>query len=244
MMDDERLGLFEENKGQVYYIVANYFSAYANKEELIQNGLIGLWKASKKFDDAKEIKFATYATKCICNSIRTEIRRNEKYEKEIVFCDLRDSDKDGMDEVELAFQEELPRETNEYTNFYLQILDPIEQRIFQEVASKKPLRKIATEFGVRYQTIALRYEKIRKKLLTFKNELQFENKDTSFFKSEIVQQTLNKTEISFMRNVNKLKSYKLVAAKYGITVSTVKGRVYTIRKKLKEKLSGKEFFMG
>lgn len=63
-----------ENARLVNYILQKYFNkhmTYLHKEELIQLGHIGLWKAAKDFDESKGFKFSTYA----CRKIWGEVAR-------------------------------------------------------------------------------------------------------------------------------------------------------------------------
>lgn len=70
--------LFESNVNLVYYIVNKYFYNFRGDDDVIQSGLIGLWKACKSYDPDKS-KFATYASKCILNQIRLYFRHESKY---------------------------------------------------------------------------------------------------------------------------------------------------------------------
>lgn len=57
----------EENINLVYYVVNKEFAHSRIKEDLYQEGMIGLIKADKLFDENKGIKFSTYATRAIYN---------------------------------------------------------------------------------------------------------------------------------------------------------------------------------
>lgn len=63
----------------VPYIVTNKFQGIDyDKDELISIGIIGLIKAVDTFKIEKQIEFATYASRCICNEILMAIRKNKK----------------------------------------------------------------------------------------------------------------------------------------------------------------------
>lgn len=61
--------LIEENKGLVTFVLANYYPSYKYDEDFYQEGLIGLWNACKTYDEKQDIKFSTYAARCIRNHL-------------------------------------------------------------------------------------------------------------------------------------------------------------------------------
>lgn len=76
-MDDINKAI-EENTPLVYYIIRKYFPTFIHDDDIIQSGLIGLWKSLIHFDNTKNIKFATFATKVIMNHINLEIKKRRK----------------------------------------------------------------------------------------------------------------------------------------------------------------------
>ena len=74
--------LFHENKKLVYDVVNKRFDAYNEKykelgierEDLYQMGFIGLFKAAKKFDEKRNLKFSTYAFPLIYGEIQNTLR--------------------------------------------------------------------------------------------------------------------------------------------------------------------------
>lgn len=71
---------FRSNIPLVHYVVNKYYNKYYQmKPDLIQEGMIGLWKACKTFKEEKGIKFATYATRCIMNNIGMFLRGERKH---------------------------------------------------------------------------------------------------------------------------------------------------------------------
>ena len=63
-----------ENKKLVYFIINKYYPERRNDEDIIQVGMIGLWKAIELFDESKGYKFSTFATTVIRNAIKQELR--------------------------------------------------------------------------------------------------------------------------------------------------------------------------
>lgn len=65
--------LIEHNLRLVAHIIKKYCSNSNEQDDLISIGTIGLIKAVNTFDDEKGIKLATYASKCIENTILTSM---------------------------------------------------------------------------------------------------------------------------------------------------------------------------
>lgn len=66
---NEREKKFMENYSLVGYVVNTFFPKNLYKDDLKQEGYIGLLKAIDTYDESKNIKFSTYAVKCIKNKI-------------------------------------------------------------------------------------------------------------------------------------------------------------------------------
>jgi RNA polymerase sporulation-specific sigma factor len=74
-----RQQLIENNLNLVYHIVHKYYPNYANDEDIVQCGMLGLCKAADKWDETKS-KFSTFASMCVINEIRQEFRRRAKHQ--------------------------------------------------------------------------------------------------------------------------------------------------------------------
>lgn len=70
--------LFTDNAGLVYYIINKHYSQLLNDKDIVQCGMIGLWKASETYRPDAGAKFITYAHRCITNEIGMELRRCNK----------------------------------------------------------------------------------------------------------------------------------------------------------------------
>ena len=66
---EERNELIEDNLNLVYFMVDKHFATYVDREELIGIGYEGIIKAADNFDTRKNIKFCTFACRCIYNEI-------------------------------------------------------------------------------------------------------------------------------------------------------------------------------
>ena len=87
--------LIERNLRLVVYIARKFENTGVNIDDLASIGTIGLIKAVNTFDPHKNIKLATYASKCIENEILMFLRRNHKIKWEVSFDEPLNVDWDG-----------------------------------------------------------------------------------------------------------------------------------------------------
>ncbi len=81
--DDGKAILIEHNLRLVVYIAKKFDNTGIGVEDLISIGTIGLIKAINSFNPEKNIKLATYASRCIENEILMYLRRNSKTRMEV-----------------------------------------------------------------------------------------------------------------------------------------------------------------
>lgn len=87
--------LIEHNLRLVVYIARKFENTGINIEDLVSIGSIGLIKAVNTFKIDKNIKLATYASRCIENEILMYLRKNNKTRSEISFDEPLNVDWDG-----------------------------------------------------------------------------------------------------------------------------------------------------
>jgi len=93
--DEAKTVLIEHNLRLVVYLAKKFESTGINVEDLISIGTIGLIKAVNTFKVEKNIKLATYASKCIENEILMYLRRVGKVRTEISLDEPLNIDWDG-----------------------------------------------------------------------------------------------------------------------------------------------------
>ena len=130
--------LIEHNLRLVVYIAKKFDNTGVGVEDLISIGTIGLIKAINTFDPGKNIKLATYASRCIENEILMYLRRNNKTRMEVSIDETLNVDWDGN---ELLLSDILGTEE-----------DTIYRDLEQEV-EKKLLVKALGRLSGREQTI-------------------------------------------------------------------------------------------
>ena len=90
-----RSALIEHNLRLVVYIAKKFDNTSVGVEDLISIGTIGLIKAINTFKPDKNIKLATYASRCIENEILMYLRRNNKTKLEVSIDEPLNVDWDG-----------------------------------------------------------------------------------------------------------------------------------------------------
>ncbi len=87
--------LIEHNLRLVAHIAKKYYAVSSDQEDLISIGTIGLIKAANTFSSEKNIRFATYASRCIENEIFMHFRAARKNAGEVNLGDPVDGDDSG-----------------------------------------------------------------------------------------------------------------------------------------------------
>lgn len=87
--------LIEHNLRLVVYLSKKFENTGVNVEDLISIGTIGLIKGINTFDPNKNIKLATYASRCIENEILMYLRKNHKTKLEVSIDEPLNVDWDG-----------------------------------------------------------------------------------------------------------------------------------------------------
>ena len=93
--DSKKNILVEHNLRLVVYIAKKFDNTGIGIEDLISIGTVGLMKAINTFQVEKNIKLATYASRCIENEILMYIRKNNSQKREISIYEPLNVDGDG-----------------------------------------------------------------------------------------------------------------------------------------------------
>lgn len=177
--------LIEHNLRLVAHIVKKYNMSDKETDDLISIGTIGLIKAIDTFDDAKGIRLATYASRCIDNELLMLFRTNKRLNKEVYLYDPIGADKEGNEINLLDIIEET--DTDIVENIVLEEdikkLHSIIRRVLTErereiitmryglVDSKEVTqREIANKLGISRSYVSRIEKKALKKLREYFNE--------------------------------------------------------------------------
>lgn len=93
--DEAKAVLIEHNLRLVVYIAKKFENTGIGVEDLISIGTIGLIKSINTYNPEKNIKLATYASRCIENEILMYLRRNNKTKLEVSIDEPLNVDWDG-----------------------------------------------------------------------------------------------------------------------------------------------------
>lgn len=159
---EARNELIIRNLRLVAHIIKKYYTNYADQEDLISIGTIGLIKAIDTYKVKNGTKFATYAGKCIQNEILMHFRAAKKLSMESSIDDTIEIDKDGnpltyidiisvddniVEQVDLKSKKEMIEYAVEH------ILEKREKAIVSlryGLNGRKPItqREVATKLGI------------------------------------------------------------------------------------------------
>ncbi len=92
---DARDKLIEHNLRLVAHIVKKYYTPNGDPDDLISIGTIGLIKGISTFKPDKNVRLATYASRCVENEILMHFRAQRKLQGEVSLSDSLDSDGDN-----------------------------------------------------------------------------------------------------------------------------------------------------
>lgn len=122
--------LVEHNLRLVVYIAKKFDNTGVGVEDLISIGTIGLIKAINTFNPQKNIKLATYASRCIENEILMYLRRNNKTKLEVSIDEPLNVDWDGN---ELLLSDILGTEED---IIYRNIEEEVDKKLLRKALSK------------------------------------------------------------------------------------------------------------
>ena len=142
---DIRQSLIERNIRLVVYIARKFDNTGINLEDLVSIGSIGLIKAVNTFNAEKNIKLATYASRCIENEILMFLRRSSRVKNEVSLDEPLNTDWDGN---ELLLSDILGTEPDAV---YQEIEGGIERLLIDDAIALLPAREkqiISMRFGL------------------------------------------------------------------------------------------------
>ena len=170
--------LIEHNLRLVVFLAKKYENTGVDLEDLVSIGTIGLMKGIKTFSMDKNIKLATYASRCIDNEILMFLRKNKKVKTEVSFDESLSFDVDGNelhledvlgtdpDIVTRPLEEELNR------NLMLQEIEKLQKREKEIIIMRyglyghpeKTQKEVAEILGISQSYISRIEKKVIKRL--------------------------------------------------------------------------------
>jgi len=173
---EARTLLIERNLRLVVYIAKKFESTMGSIEDLISIGTIGLIKAVNTFDSRKNIKLATYASRCIENEILMHLRRSNRIKNEVSFDEPLNVDWDGNelllsdilgtenDGIFTHIEEDVNRKL---LRFALKKLSPREKKIMEMRFGLRGRKEMTQKEVADYMGISQSYiSRLEKKIIT------------------------------------------------------------------------------
>lgn len=134
-VEEVKAKLIEHNLRLVVYISHKFENTGVEADDLISIGTIGLIKAINSFRADKNIKLATYASRCIENEILMYLRRTVKLKSEISFDEPLNTDFEGN---ELLLSDILGTDSD---TVYGGVESGVEKELLEEALKKLPDRE-------------------------------------------------------------------------------------------------------
>lgn len=196
-MTREQDELVLNNQGLVGHILKSYKIDSSEHDDVYDEGMIGLIKAAAKFDPTKDIKFATFAGRCIINEINMYFRKKKRSVKAISFEELYgDNDdknirlEDMIEDSNANFEDELT-EDDEFSNMIniaLNLMQGKERIVLLYHISGTIQKKIAEKLNFSQSYVARLVPKSVKKLrnlinssIDLKKSLEVYRKDGKYY---------------------------------------------------------------
>ncbi len=179
--DEQALSfLLEKYKDLVNSKVGKYFIIGAEREDIIQEGMIGLYKAVKNFDSSKQNTFKTFANLCVERQLITAIKSSNR-QKHIPLnsylslnTSAYDNDEEGTELIETFETETIedPLETIMKKEYFCEIqntmhksLSKFEEKVLDRYIQGESYENIAKKLDTPVKSVDNAIQRIRKKAI-------------------------------------------------------------------------------
>ena len=175
--------LLSSYKPLVNKIARSYFLTGGDIEDLVQEGMIGLYKAIKTFKKGKTASFMTYAGTCIKNQIQSAVRVASS-EKNMILStavpiDSKTNFDDEEEEIEIVLPSPLPKPDEkvenkenfaQITKKIVKALSPLELKILIFYLKGFSYSEIAQQNNISKKSVDNALSRIKNKLSFLKNQ--------------------------------------------------------------------------
>ena len=163
---------------------AMYYMAGGDEDDIVQEGMIGLLKAIRKYDAAKDASFATFAGLCISRQIITALRSADRDKHKPLNTSLSlnkpvEDDADGNEFFTLEETLKNRKAENPETLMVIRdvldcilndegkILSDFELQVFNEALKDRDYEKIARKLGRSTKSVENAMQRIKKKITSY-----------------------------------------------------------------------------
>ena len=155
-----------------------YFIIGGDREDVVQEGMIGIFKAIHGFDFDKDVSFKTFAEVCINRQIISAIRNANLQKHQILNESLSLSSDNDPEGEQKTLEERLParkgddpetlmlmKEIGQYLKEEShEIFSPLEQKVWDKMLQGKKYQEIAEELGKSAKSVDNATQRIKKKI--------------------------------------------------------------------------------
>lgn len=173
--------LIKKYKDLVKKKSSTYFIMGGDKEDVIQEGMIGIFKAIRGFDENKEASFKTFAEVCINRQIISAIRNSNLQKHQILNESISLSSDNDSEGEQKTLEERLPsnkgddpetlmlmKEVGQYLKSETgEIFSAMEQKVWDRMLQGKNYQEIAIELDKSPKAIDNAMQRIKKKIYTY-----------------------------------------------------------------------------
>lgn len=167
--------LYERYKDLVVKISRSYFIVGGDLEDLIQEGMLGLYKAVKGFNPKKDASFKTFAIICIKHQIQTAIKRasadkNKPLSQAVSFQNFTENDTSDLLPEGLVFATTPDEKVIAKENFenlkrtIIQSLSKLELKVLRMYLQGYAYKEIASQLNITEKSIDNSLSRIKSKL--------------------------------------------------------------------------------
>lgn len=176
---DAELELFNKYRSLINKFSRGYFLIGGDVEDLIQEGMIGLYKAIKNFSPQKDASFFTFAALCIRRQIQSAVRnastkKNSVLSSAVPIMDEENDDfgvftiSDGLSPDKLLIASETQ---NQISSELQKLLSPLEFDVLKHYLAGLSYGEIADQTHQSKKSIDNALSRIKKKLSSIKEKL-------------------------------------------------------------------------
>lgn len=173
--------LIKKYKDLVKKKSSTYFIMGGDKEDVIQEGMIGIFKAIRGFDEEKEASFKTFAEICINRQIISAIRNSNLQKHQILNESISLSSDNDPEGEQKTLEERLPsnksddpetlmlmKEIGQYLKEEShEIFSTLEQKVWDRMLQGKTYQEIAVELEKTPKAIDNAMQRIKKKIYAY-----------------------------------------------------------------------------
>lgn len=181
---DAELEVFVHYKNLLRKVCRSYFLVGGDSEDLIQEGMIGLYKAIKSYSLDKNVSFAGYAGLCVKRQIQTAIKKANSQKNLVLSTAIPLTTQDKFDDEEeespeiiipssemLADEKMISQENmKEMKELIKQKLSKMELKVLVKYLNGYSYKEISLETGLNEKSIDNALSRIKKKLVVLKDK--------------------------------------------------------------------------